>query len=93
MKHALGDHEDSTHHGVSVMVWLNAIQHSRSDERHSKSVERHSKNAKWHSSIAKWHATPRSYTHAIPCSFMFSCNFLRSFDTQKKIFFNQAETF
>ena len=34
-------------------------------------------------SFAKWHATPRSYSHAIPCTFVFSCNFSRPFDTQK----------
>ena len=61
------------------MVWLSAIRHSRSAEQHSKSVE-------WHSLVTKWHAAPRSNTYAIPCSFMFSCNFLRSFDTQKDFF-------
>ena len=64
---------------MSVMVWLSAI--------------RHSKSAEWHSSVDKWHVALQSYTYAIPCSFMFSCNFLRSFDTQKDLFFNQTETF
>ena len=77
-KRALGDHEESAHHGVSVMVWLSAIQHSRSAERNSKSAKQHSKIAKWHSSVAKWHAAPQSYTHAIPCNFMFSCNFFKT---------------
>ena len=86
-KRALGDHEESAHHGVSVMVWLSAIQHSRSAERNSKSAKQHSKSAKWHSSVAKWHVAPRSYILAIPCSFMFSCNFFKAVLIFKKIFF------
>ena len=78
-KCALENHEESTHHGVSVMVWYCAIWHSRSAEQYSKSAE-------WHSLVSKWHAALRSYIHAIPCSFMFSCHFLRSFDTQKDFF-------
>ena len=45
-KCALGDHEQSAHHGMSVTVWLSAIKYSRS-------VERHSKSAEWHPSVAK----------------------------------------
>jgi len=44
VKCALGDHEESAYHGVSVMVWLSAI--------------RHSKSAEWHSLVARWHAAP-----------------------------------
>ena len=51
VKCALGDHEESAYHGVSVMLWLSAI-------RHSKSAERHSKSAEWHSLVARWHAAP-----------------------------------
>ena len=39
VKRTLGNHEELAHHGMSVMVWLNAIWNSRSAEQHSKSVE------------------------------------------------------
>ena len=57
-KHALESRKESAYHGVSVVTWPSAIQHSKSAKRHSKSVE-------WHSSCAKWHAAPLSNIHAI----------------------------
>ena len=50
-KHALGDHKELAHYDMSIMVWLSAIQHSRSAKRHSKSAE-------CYSLVAKWHAAP-----------------------------------
>ena len=49
-KHALEKREELAHHGISIMTWPSAIQHSKS--------------AEWHSSCVKWHVAPPSNIHA-----------------------------